>query len=214
MGEVFDRLKGALADRWWAVRRTGGQAVRRSSLRGAQRRSNPADYLRALEEVLRMSLRLSITLLLGLIACNTEDQGAQRRRSASKDSAYAGVQARGETAMGVDQYTSTHRFEPVADGGRVELQRDVADSAGTAQIRNHMRQIAARFAAGDFKLPGFVHARMVPGTAVMAAKQDVITYRVESLPRGAVLRIRSDDTAAVRAIHQFLAFQRKDHHSR
>lgn len=115
--------------------------------------------------------------------------------------------------MGVDQYSSTHIFEPLADGGRIELQRDQPDSAGTDQIRQHMRRIAAAFGAGDFSLPGFVHARDVPGTAVMAAKRQVITYSVEALPRGAAVRLWSTDTAAVRAIHEFLAFQRHDHHA-
>jgi TusA-related sulfurtransferase len=47
----------------------------------------------------------------------------------------------------------------------------------------------------------------------MAAKRAEITYTVESLPRGAALRVRSDDPAAVQAIHEFLAFQRQDHHA-
>jgi hypothetical protein len=34
---------------------------------------------------------------------------------------------------------------------------------------------------------------------------------VESLPRGAALRLRTSDSAAVAAIHEFLAFQRMDH---
>ncbi len=126
---------------------------------------------------------------------------------------FAGVQARGERAMGVNQYTSTHVFEPLADGGRIALQRDQADSAGTSQIRRHMDHIAAAFGAGDFSLPGFVHARNVPGTAVMAARRQEISYTVEMLPRGAAVRLRTTDTAAVRAIHEFLAFQRQDHHA-
>ena len=115
--------------------------------------------------------------------------------------------------MGVNQYTSRHIFEPLPDGGRIELQRNVDDSAGTAQIRTHMRQIARQFEGGDFRLPGFVHARTVPGTDLMAGRRDVITYTVESLPRGAALRVRSTDPTAVRAIHEFLAFQRQDHHA-
>ena len=114
--------------------------------------------------------------------------------------------------MGVDQYTSSHRFEPLPDGGRVVLQRDSTDAAGTAVIRDHMRDIATAFAAGDFRLPGFVHARAVPGTAVMAARRDAITYVADTLPRGGEVRIRSADPEAVRAIHEFLAFQRADHH--
>jgi hypothetical protein len=133
------------------------------------------------------------------------------RERAPEDPAFAGVQARGETAMGVDQYTSTHRFEPLPDGGRIVLQRDTTDPAGTAVIRAHMERIAGAFTAGDFRLPGFVHAREVPGTAVMTARRGAITYTADTLPRGGQLRIRAADPEAVRAVHEFLAFQRADH---
>lgn len=136
-----------------------------------------------------------------------------RRAVAASDTAFATVQDRGRSAMGVDQYTSTHRFQPLPDGGRIELQRDEADSGGRAQILAHMGEIADAFAAGDFRLPGLVHAREVPGTAVMAARRQAIGYVVESLPRGGALRLRSEDSSAVRAIHRFLAFQRMDHRS-
>jgi hypothetical protein len=46
--------------------------------------------------------------------------------------------------MGVDQYTSVHRFDALPDGGRIELQRAHDDSAGVAQIREHLRQVAPR----------------------------------------------------------------------
>ena len=147
---------------------------------------------------------IGIVVLFGVVSCRTGgDTGA----------AYAGVQARGEVAMGVSQYTSSHGFEPLPDGGRIALQRDVEDSAGTARIRRHMEHIAERFAAGDFRLPGYVHARAVPGTDVMSARHDLITYAVEPLPRGAAVRVRSADPEALRAIHAFLAFQREDHHA-
>lgn len=115
--------------------------------------------------------------------------------------------------MGVDQYTSTHVFEPLEDGGRIWLERDPDDSVGAATIRRHMDEIAARFAAGDFTLPAEVHARAVPGTDTMRARRAVLSYTVEMLPRGAALRIRSADPVAIRAAHEFLAFQRDDHHA-
>ena len=60
----------------------------------------------------------------------------------AEDRAFAGVQERGRVAMGVDQYTSSHRFEPLPDGGRIVLRRDVDDPAGVARIREHMSYIA------------------------------------------------------------------------
>lgn len=151
-------------------------------------------------------------ILVIVLASCTPDAGRRSPGNAG-DSAFAGVQARGAVAMGVNQYTSRHVFEPLPDGGRIALQREAADSAGSARIRRHMQLIAERFAAGDFTLPGFVHAHAVPGTEVMAARRAAIRYTVDTLPRGAVLRLRSADPTAVAAIHAFLAFQRQDHHA-
>lgn len=127
------------------------------------------------------------------------------------DSAFAAMQQRGKQAMGVDQYTSTHHFDALPDGGRIELQRDVDDSVGVAQIREHLQEIAKAFDAGDFNTPAFVHMQDVPGTKVMAAKRAAITYTYRELPRGGEVRIVTKDPQAIAAIHEFLAFQRKDH---
>ena len=129
-----------------------------------------------------------------------------------QDTGFAAMQARGKTAMGVDQYTSQHHFEPLADGGRIMLQRDAADTAGTTAIREHLQDIAMRFRAGDFAIPGFVHAQQVPGTPVMAARRAAIRYVFHPLPGGGEVRIVTRDAAAVAAVHQFLAFQRTEHH--
>jgi len=131
----------------------------------------------------------------------------------AQDTSYAAMQRRGQHAMGVDQYTSIHKFDSFADGGRIELQRDRDDSAGVAMIRAHIRAIAAAFKSGDFSTPAFVHMQMVPGTKVMASKRAVITYDVHDLPRGAELRIRTRDPEAVAAVHDFMAFQRGEHHA-
>ncbi len=130
---------------------------------------------------------------------------------AAGDSAYSALQQRGQQVMGVDQYTSTHVFETLADGGRIELQRDVDDAAGIATIRAHLRDIAQRFAAGDFSPSAAVHAQDVPGTEVMAQKRAVIRYTFRELPRGGEVRITTSDAEALAAIHAFLAFQRQDH---
>lgn len=151
-------------------------------------------------------------VLSGLAGCL--DQAGRARApsgTASSDSAFAEVQARGHVAMGVDQYTSLHKFEPLPDGGRIALQRDTTDTAGVIQIRAHMRQIAGAFTRGDFTLPGFVHAREVPGTREMGARKSLIRFTADTVSGGAVVRMRSADSAAVSAIHEFLAFQRHDH---
>jgi hypothetical protein len=115
--------------------------------------------------------------------------------------------------MGVDQYTSTHRFDVLPDGGRIELQRDSDDADGVAQIRKHMREIAGAFAAGDFDVPMLVHMQEVPGTRVMKELSKVILYTVRDLPRGAEVRLTSRDPEAIAAIRAFMEFQRRDHRS-
>ena len=127
------------------------------------------------------------------------------------DSAFGAMQTRGKRVMGVDQYTSVHRFDALPDGGMVELQRNLDDSAGVAAIRAHMRAIARAFAAGDFSAPATVHLETVPGVAVMRARRATMRYEASDLPRGAVLRIRSSDPQAVAAVHRFLAYQRREH---
>jgi hypothetical protein len=158
--------------------------------------------------------RAPSALLILLAACADRPAGDVRALPPSRDSAdsaFTLVQARGQVAMGVDQYTSAHRFEPLADGGMISLQRDALDSAGVAQIRSHMQTIAASFKSGNFTLPGFVHGRKVPGTGVMAAHRSTISYTVDTLSGGARLRLTTRDPAALAAIHEFLAFQRHDH---
>jgi hypothetical protein len=139
--------------------------------------------------------------------------GCEKRDSApAPDSAFAALQQRGQVAMGVDQYASEHVFEPLPDGGRIVLQMKEADSAGERVIREHMRTIATAFAAGDFSVPGQVHAlAKVPGTDVMRELKSEIAYRAADLDRGGEVRLTTRNPKAVAAIHDFLAFQRTDH---
>lgn len=131
----------------------------------------------------------------------------------ARDSAFAAMQDRGRNAMGVDQYTSTHTFDALPTGGRIQLARDTDDSAGVAQIRAHIREIARAFKSGDFSTSGFVHMQTVPGTKVMREKRDLITYEPRDVSRGAELIIRTSDPDALRAVHEFMAFQRDEHHA-
>ncbi|HEX5971973.1 MAG TPA: hypothetical protein VFY85_08615 [Gemmatimonadaceae bacterium] len=131
---------------------------------------------------------------------------------AASDSAFAGVQSRGEGVMGVNQYTSQHVFETLPDGGRIILERpSEGDTAAIRTIRAHMHEIAGAFARGDFSAPGLVHAQQVPGTTVMAARAATLHYEAADRPRGAEVRITTHDPAALAAVHEFLAFQRADH---
>src|SRR5688572_1728225 len=129
------------------------------------------------------------------------------------DSTFHAMQMRGRIVMGVDQYTSAHKFESLPDGGRIELQRDVDDPKGADAIRQHLIAIANAFSKGDFSAPAMVHMKEVPGAAEMSARKTAIRYQYKELKRGGEIRITTRDRAAIRAIHDFLAFQRTEHHA-
>ena len=158
----------------------------------------------------RLVPALLLAVMAALVSCSRRASSAA---TSSADSTFAGMQERGKSAMGVDQYTSAHVFEDLPDGGRIILQRDPPDTVGTGAIRAHMVTIARSFSRGEFDVPGFVHDQQVPGTAVMTARRADIRYAADTLPRGGEVRISSSDSIAVAAVHAFLAFQRSAHHA-
>lgn len=153
-----------------------------------------------------MQPRLPVTLLLAVLAGPLSAQ-------TPPDTGFAALQQRGKMVMGVDQYTSLHRFNDLADGGRIVLTRSQADTAGVRAIRAHLAEITRAFAAGDFGHTMMVHQHLLPGTEVMRERRGAITYRMETLPGGGAVRISTRDSTAVRAIHEFLAAQRGEHHA-
>jgi hypothetical protein len=162
----------------------------------------------------RLLLPLAVALVsAGTVSAQqpTSHDSSLHAQHMQSDSAYAAVQRRGQGVMGVDQYTSTHVFESLPDGGRIELQRNMEDTAGVAQIRRHLTEVVHQFEQGDFSAPFLVHDQEVPGTAVMRQKRAQIHYKVNELPRGGEIRMTTHDAAALSAIHDFLAFQRSDH---
>jgi hypothetical protein len=145
---------------------------------------------------------LLVALMLGLCA---------KHGTAQTDSSFAALQARGQMAMGVDQYKSAHHFDVLPNGGRIALQMKDDNSLSTAQIRAHLKLIQHAFEAGDFSTPQFVHMREMPGTAAMARLRAHIRYEYSDLPRGGEVRIITSDSESLEAIRQFMAAQRADH---
>jgi hypothetical protein len=57
----------------------------------------------------------------------------------------------------------------------------------------------------------FIHATNPPGAAAMAELRDQIRYQYQETDSGARVRIRTANSRAVKAIHDFLRFQISDH---
>jgi len=124
----------------------------------------------------------------------------------------AGVDMRGDHAMGFSHENTKHHFEQLSDGGIIEVDADnESDVATRDQIREHLKHIAGMFSANDFEIPMFIHDTIPPGVPVMKQKHGEITYTYLPTQRGAMVRIVTHDSEALKAVHEFLAFQIKDH---
>ena len=125
---------------------------------------------------------------------------------------FAGVDRRGDEVMGFSHQTTTHHFLIEPEGGTIQVEaRDPGDAESLRQIRTHLAEVARQFAAGDFSMPREIHARVLPGVPEMIEHKDAITWRFEELDNGGRVVIRSDDSAALPAIHAFLQAQIGDH---
>ena len=119
---------------------------------------------------------------------------------------------RGDKAMGFDHMKTTHHFLLANDGGAIQVETNKAgDKESSGQIRQHLRHIAMMFSNGDFDTPMFVHAQDPPGVEVMKRLKAEISYRFEQTRRGGRVRITSSNADAIKAIHDFLSFQIKEH---
>ena len=133
------------------------------------------------------------------------------QKQMAKDEA---LKKRGAAAMGFDQDRATHHFRLTADGGRIEVAvKDPTDAASLAAIRAHLREIADDFARGDFDKPFATHGEMPPGVATMQERKRAISFAYEDAADGGRVTIRTSDAAARDAVHEFLRYQIREHHT-
>lgn len=122
------------------------------------------------------------------------------------------MEKRGDKVMGFDHLKTTHHFVLLRDGGNIEVNANPAeDTASRDDIRNHLSHIAMMFAEGDFKAPMLIHDQNPPGVDVMQRLKSEIKYTFEKTARGGRVKISSSNAEALRAIHEFLRFQIKEH---
>lgn len=119
---------------------------------------------------------------------------------------------RGDHAMGFDHSKTTHHFILASDGGSIEIAaNDKEDIASRDQIRGHLPHITRMFSEGNFDVPMLIHAETPPGTEVMQKLKAVIKYQYKESERGGLIRISTSDPEALRAVHEFLRYQIKEH---
>lgn len=176
-----------------------------------------------MKRIIRLTAAFTF-LVAGAASADAQTQSHDRRRHQSEksksdqktdhshDSHLDGVNRRGDAAMGFSHAKTTHHFLLKPDGGVIQVEvNDANDTASRDQIRRHLKHIAERFSEGDFAAPMFIHAHAPPGVPAMQRLKAAIKYQFEELERGGLVRISTNEPGAVKAIHEFLRFQIKDH---
>lgn len=124
------------------------------------------------------------------------------------------MEHRGEDVMGFSQTKTAHHFLLTRDGGVIEVSaKDAKDTVSQDQIRMHLPHIATAFARGDFTDPMEVHEQTPPGVPTMKRLKAQIRYKFEETDTGGRVLIHSESLEAIRAIHEFLRFQIREHHT-
>jgi hypothetical protein len=122
------------------------------------------------------------------------------------------LKKRGADAMGFDQDATTHHFTLSATGGSIEVTvRNETDGKTIAAIRGHLRSIAGEFADGRFDKPFETHGEVPPGVAEMQQRRQRIVYSYQDLAAGGAVRIETQDSRALDAVHAFLRYQIAEH---
>jgi hypothetical protein len=122
------------------------------------------------------------------------------------------MMSRGAQGMGFSQTMTTHHFVLKPDGGIIAVSaKDPKDKTTRDHIRMHLSHIAHAFSEGDFGIPMFVHDQTPPGVNVMKHRSNDIRYHFHETKHGGEVEITSTSAEATRAIHDFLAFQIREH---
>ena len=123
------------------------------------------------------------------------------------------VRQRSADVMPFDMNATTHVFTKTPTGGiqRVIL-KTPGDTGQTALIRHHLRDIANKFAHGDFGASADVHGADMPGLAALkSAIPGDLQVRYRDVQSGAEIRYSSRNPRVVVALHEWFDAQLADH---
>ena len=161
---------------------------------------------------LRWVMFLSIIMTMSQVPSAQSQSRQQHDHSQGDKSRQEQVNERGDRTMGFSHAKTAHHFRLKDDGGAIEVTAiSGADAASRDQIRRHLNRIAEMFSEGDFSAPMFIHGQAPPGVETMKRLKVEIKYEFIEIDRGAKVRISTANAEAVKAIHEFLRFQIRDH---
>ena len=162
--------------------------------------------------------KYQIALLLGSMlaapiwAAGGQHPPAQEHSHQHDGSRAAGVNERGDHAMGFSHEKTTHHFRLTTDGGVIEVTaNDPKDVASRDMIRMHLAHIAKLFKEGDFSKPMFTHGEVPSGVPALQRLKGEISYTFDPVERGGKVIISTSNAEAIRAAQEFLRYQINDH---
>jgi hypothetical protein len=155
-----------------------------------------------------MSIRNRI-LVVVMLFMGLQVQAAEKASEARLDE----VAERGTQVMPFDLEQTTHVFTKNDNGGLQQVV--VKDNSNVEQIRlirEHLIDIAGKFAQGDYGDPASIHGEDMPGLAALRqAKPGTIDIVYTELENGGQIVYSTKDPQLVQAIHQWFEAQLSDH---
>ena len=148
------------------------------------------------------------------LSSNNTTESIQRNHSQMSNMNMDHIQMmkRGDIDMGFNQIKILHQFVITPNGGIIIITAlDNKDNQTITQIKDHIKDIQKLFSEGNFTIPFFVHAQIVPGTDVLKKKKELINYSILDMKNGSSLILSTNNKEVVDAINQFMKFQATEH---
>jgi hypothetical protein len=124
------------------------------------------------------------------------------------------MHAAGNRAMGFDQARAFHHFHLRPNGGIIEIHaNDPSDAQTASQVAAHLEHIARSFADGNFDASIATHGEEPRGVGTLQRLKTDVRYTFRPSSVGGRVVISSERPEAVAAIHEFLRYQIREHHT-
>ena len=125
------------------------------------------------------------------------------------------VAERGADVMPFSLKATTHVFTKTQTGGvQKVIAKNPADAEQVRLTREHLKDIADRFAKGDFSGPSHIHGADMPGLVeLQKTERRDIAIRYADVPAGAEVTYTTKDARLVAALHTWFDAQLSDHGS-
>jgi hypothetical protein len=122
------------------------------------------------------------------------------------------VRQRGSDVMPFAVADTLHIFEKTDSGGVQRVEARPGHAGQVPMIREHLQNIAVRFAARDFSGPSHIHGDDMPGLAELkTAPKEELTVAYREIESGAEITYTATSDALRIAIHRWFDAQLSDH---